>query len=126
MSDAIRVLGYRRSYSLRSADIVCPTSMAAQAQSAGASLTALSEKRVENLSHRTATDTIHAITESTKQLFAASERLADDLEELGMRFSQAADFRAQFQKRPWLLAALTVGGIAVIWNAFNHRSRPTI
>jgi metal-dependent amidase/aminoacylase/carboxypeptidase family protein len=97
--------------------------MAAQAQTASSNVTAVPEKRLENSALRTASDTIHAITESTKQVFEASERLAQDLEELGSRICEGADFRAQIAKRPWLIAALTVAGGAVIWNAFNRRRR---
>jgi hypothetical protein len=95
--------------------------MAAQAQSLGGSVTPVPEKRLENSAHRTAADTIHAITESTKQVFAASERLAKDVEELCARFSQGAEFRAHIAKRPWLVAGLTLSGAAVIWSAFNRR-----
>ncbi|HEX4232387.1 MAG TPA: hypothetical protein VHZ07_27210 [Bryobacteraceae bacterium] len=97
--------------------------MAAQAQTASGNIAAVPEKRLENSGLRTASDTIHAITESTKQVFAASERLAQDLEELSGRICEGADFRAQIAKRPWLVAALTLAGGAVVWNAFNRRRR---
>jgi hypothetical protein len=97
--------------------------MAAQAQTTSGNVTAVPEKRLENSAHRTAADSIHAITESTKQVFAASERLAQDLEELSSRFAQGAEFRAQISKRPWLVAGLTLAGTAVIWSAFNNRHR---
>jgi hypothetical protein len=98
--------------------------MAAASQTVGGNITAVPEKRLENSAHRTATDSIHAITESTKQLFAAGDRLAQDLEELSARVSEATEFRAQFNKRPWLLVALTIGGAAVVWSAFSRRSSP--
>lgn len=94
---------------------------AAQAQTVGGNIASVSEKRPDTSAGRTASANIHAITESTKQVFAASERLAAELEELSARIAQGADFRAQIAKRPWLVAALTLGGGAVIWYAFEHR-----
>jgi len=91
--------------------------MAAPAQAASGNISAVPDKRPE----RTISANIHAITESTKQVFAASERLALDLEELTARIAEGADFRAQIGKRPWLVAALTLGGAAVIWYAFDRR-----
>jgi hypothetical protein len=100
--------------------------MAAQAQTATESVTAVLERRLENSAHRTASDTIHAITESTKQVFAASERLAQDLEEMSARICESADFRTQVAKRPWLIAALTLAGGAVVWSAFNRWRRNAV
>lgn len=96
--------------------------MAAQAQTAGGHVTAVPETRQERSVHRTASENIHAITESTKHVFAASERLAKDLEELSARLAQGAEFRAHIAKQPWLVAALTIAGAAVIWNAFSRRN----
>jgi hypothetical protein len=96
--------------------------MAAQAHTAGGNVTAVHDKRQESSVHRTASENIHAITESTRHVFAASERLAKDLEELSTRLAQGAEFRTHIAKQPWLVAALTLAGAVVIWNAFNRRN----
>ena len=69
---------------------------------------------------RTVAETIHALTESSKQLFEAGQRLTDDLAELQQRIVNAANWRNQASERPWLMAGLAVLGGIVLWRLFNR------
>ncbi|HLH40505.1 MAG TPA: hypothetical protein VKX39_15245 [Bryobacteraceae bacterium] len=64
-------------------------------------------------------EAIRDITESTRQAFAASERIAADLETLERRFKHATDWRARIEENPlWLAGAAVIGGI-ILWRIFR-------
>jgi hypothetical protein len=53
-------------------------------------------------------ETIHALTEASKELFEAGQRLTDNLAELQQRIANAANWRNQVSDKPWIMAGLAV------------------
>jgi chromosomal replication initiation ATPase DnaA len=68
----------------------------------------------QNTEHnqRSTTETVKDVTESGKQIFAAGERIMNDLNELEERVDRATDWRVQYDNHPALiLGAAFVGGL---------------
>lgn len=68
---------------------------------------------------RSATENIHELTDSTRQLFQAGERVTRNLEELERRAERATDWRTQIVNRPWIAAGLAVLCGVVLWRVFK-------
>lgn len=71
-------------------------------------------------SERPVAETIHALTEASKELFEAGQRLTDNLAELQQRIAKAANWRNQVSDKPWIMAGLAVLGGIVLWRMFSH------
>lgn len=69
--------------------------------------------------NRPATENIRDLTESTRQLFQAGERVTRNLEELENRAHRAADWRAQLAGGAWIPAAFFVVCGIVLWRVFR-------
>jgi ElaB/YqjD/DUF883 family membrane-anchored ribosome-binding protein len=65
-------------------------------------------------------ETIHALTEASKELFEAGQRLTDNLAELQQRIANAANWRNQVSDKPWIMAGLAVLGGIVLWRMFSR------
>ncbi|MGH9609042.1 MAG: hypothetical protein ACRD34_05140 [Bryobacteraceae bacterium] len=68
---------------------------------------------------RPATENIRDLTESTRELFQAGERVTSNLEELERRAQRATDWRAQLAKGSWIPAAFVVVCGIVLWRVFR-------
>jgi hypothetical protein len=64
-------------------------------------------------------DAVREITDASRQMFAAGERIATDLETIERRFQHAADWREQLSERPWLIIAGALLGGVVLWRLFR-------
>ncbi|HZQ53716.1 MAG TPA: hypothetical protein VFB14_16060 [Bryobacteraceae bacterium] len=69
---------------------------------------------------RTIAETIHALTEASKELFEAGQRLTDNLAELQQRIANATNWRNQVSDKPWMMAGLAVLGGIVLWRMFSR------
>ncbi len=70
---------------------------------------------------RSVSENIHELTESTRALFAAGERLTENLTELEEKAHRATDLKYQISQRPWLIPVLAVAGGVVGWRLFSHK-----
>jgi hypothetical protein len=68
---------------------------------------------------RPATENIRELTDSTRQLFQAGERVTRNLEELERRAERATDWRTQIATRPWITAGLAVLCGVALWRVFR-------
>ncbi|MGH9583346.1 MAG: hypothetical protein ACRD4O_10455 [Bryobacteraceae bacterium] len=59
------------------------------------------------------------MTDSTRQLFQAGERVTRNLEELERRAERATDWRRQIANRPWVAAGLVALCGVVLWRVFR-------
>lgn len=68
---------------------------------------------------RPALENIRDLTESTRQLFQAGERVTRNVEELERRAQRATDWRAQLAKGSWIPAAFVLVCGVVLWRVFR-------
>lgn len=68
---------------------------------------------------RPASENIRDLTDSTRQLFQAGERVTRNLEEIERRAQRATDWRAHLAKGSWIPAAFVVVCGIVLWRAFR-------
>ncbi len=70
-------------------------------------------------SDQSVTGAVHDITDASRQMFQAGERIAANLDTLERRVEHATDWRAQLQERPWLLVVGAVLGGVLLWRIFR-------
>jgi hypothetical protein len=68
---------------------------------------------------RPASENIRDLTDSTRQLFQAGERVTANLEEIERRAQRATDWRAQLAKGSWIPAAFVAVCGIVLWRVFR-------
>ncbi len=71
-------------------------------------------------SPRSATDNVRELTQASKQLFAAGERLTTNLTELEERVEHALDWRSKLGDHALLITGLGIAGFALLWRAFKR------
>ncbi len=71
--------------------------------------------------NRSATQNIRELAESSKQLFAAGEKLTENLTELEQKVEHATDLSYQISSRPWLVPVVAVAGGVLGWWVFSGR-----
>ncbi len=74
----------------------------------------------ENSPNRPATENIRELTEASKQLFAAGERLTTNLNELEERVEYALDWRARLGDHALLLSGVGLAASVLLWRAIRH------
>lgn len=76
----------------------------------------------QNVQSRSVTENIRDLTESTKELFVAGQKLTDNLNELEQRVERATDWHYQLSKNLWVIAGVAVAGGIVLLRFFGHRA----
>ncbi len=62
---------------------------------------------------------VKEVTQATKQMFEAGQRMTVNLENLERRVEYATDWKARLAERPWLVVAGAVIGGFVLWRIFH-------
>ncbi len=70
--------------------------------------------------NRSATDNVRELTQASKQLFAAGERLTSNLTELEQRVEHALDWRSRLGEHALLVTGLGIAGLALLWRVFKR------
>lgn len=70
--------------------------------------------------NRSATDNVRELTEASKQLFAAGEKLTSNLTELEDRVEHALDWRSRMGEHVLLVAGLGIATVGILWQLFRR------
>lgn len=62
---------------------------------------------------------IHEITNASKEIFEAGERIATNLDRLEQRVEYAMDWKARLAERPWLIVGGAILGGILLWRLFK-------
>lgn len=77
------------------------------------------EKSSSTSASRSATDNVRELTEASKQLFAAGERLTSNLNELEQRVEHALDWKSRLGEHALLTAGLGIAAFGLLWRVFK-------
>lgn len=69
---------------------------------------------------RSATDNVRELTDASKQLFAAGEKLTSNLTELEERVEHALDWRSRLGAHALLVAGLGIASVGILWQLFRR------
>jgi len=73
----------------------------------------------ENGPTRSATENIRELTDASRQLFAAGERMTSNLNELEQRVERALDWRSRLGDHALLLAGIGLAASVLLWRALK-------
>jgi hypothetical protein len=73
----------------------------------------------ENGPTRSATENIRELTDASRQLFAAGERMTSNLNELEQRVERALDWRSRLGDHALLLAGIGLAASVLLWRAIK-------